>query len=211
MKFTKRAIALAALALLAGAGPVLLEAQQKVSEKRAVAASKPAAERVPDPAARNYTALKRQLELFETVLNKALEQKFEKPFGILTESKGAYLEGYGAVFSVEVNLYPLRWISPFTPTPYSEKELRETRERKLQRVREIQELLADVLRDYGAGLAALRPDERVAIVVHLFNMEAERDMPTQLVLQAQHQAVLEALGQKLTAAEFRQKVSAVTF
>ena len=62
----------------------------------------------------DYPAIKRQMQLFESLLNTALKQRFEQPFGILQEAKGTYLEGFGAVFSLEVNLYPMRVMSPWS-------------------------------------------------------------------------------------------------
>ncbi len=61
----------------------------------------------------DYTAMKRQIQIFETVLDTAVKQRFEQPFLLLQEPRGAYLEGYGVVFTLEVNLYPLRLRTPF--------------------------------------------------------------------------------------------------
>lgn len=159
----------------------------------------------------DYPAVKRQTQLFETVLDTAVKQRFEQPFLVLQETKGAYLEGYGAVFTMEINLYPLRYRNPFAATPYSEKELSTARTQKLARIKDLETLIRELLRDHGMGLNFLPQDESVAIVVHLFNQAEQHDMPSQLSVQVKKQWLQEAAGRKLTAAEFLQKLSVVSF
>lgn len=161
------------------------------------------------PRSPDYVNVKRQVQLFETLLTTALNQRFERPFAVLQEPRGTYLEGYGAVFTLEVNLSPLRYLSPFSPGPHTEKELQEAHARKLQRMKEVEEIVKDLLRDHGAGLSFLRPEENVAVVVYLFNTGEQRDLPSQMIVQARRQALLEA--QKLSVAEFRQRISMVAF
>ncbi len=159
----------------------------------------------------DYPAIKRQTQLFETVLDTAVRQHFEQPFLMLQETRGAYLEGYGVVFTLEVNLYPLRLRTPFAATPYSDKELAAARTQKLARIKDLEVLIRDLLRDHGMGLNFLPADENVAVVVHLFNQAEHRDMPTQLAVQTRKQWLQEAAGRKLSAAEFRQKLSVISF
>ena len=159
----------------------------------------------------DYPAIKRQTQLFETVLDTAVRQRFEQPFLVLQESKGAYLEGYGVVFTMEINLYPLRWRYPFAAAPYSEKELTTARTQKLARMKDLETLIRDLLRDHGMGLNFLPPDENVAVVVHLFNQAEHHDLPSQLAVQVKKQWLQEAAGRKLTAAEFLQKLSVISF
>ncbi len=175
-----------------------------------LATSAPALEqnaaRTPD-----YATIKRQVEQFETLLDKALQQRFEQPFVILQHSKGTYLEGFGAVFTVEVNLVPMRFITPFNPAPYSPKELEEARAKAHQRIREVGQLVEEVLREHGPSLTFLNPEEQLAVVVHLFRVAENRELPSQIVVQARRQALLDAQAQNWTAAQFRQKLTLVTF
>ena len=162
-------------------------------------------------ATHDYSGMKMQMQLFETVLSTALKQRFGHPFSILQPAKGVYLEGFGVVFSVEANLYPMRFISPFSPAPYSEKELKEAREQKPLRMKKAEEMVEELLRDHGPGLSFLRPDENVAVAIHVFNPGELSDLPSQVVIQTKRQTLIDAAGQKLTAAEFRNKLSVVTF
>ena len=159
----------------------------------------------------DYPAIKRQTQLFETVLNTAIQQRFEQPFLVLQETKGSYLEGYGVVFTLEVSLYPMRIRTPFSATPYSDKELSAARAQKLARIKDLETLIRDLLRDHGMGLSFVPDNENVAVVVHLFNQAEQRDLPSQLAVQAKKQWLQDAAGRKLSAAEFRQKLSVISF
>jgi hypothetical protein len=159
----------------------------------------------------DYQAIKRQTQLFETVLDTAVKQRFEQPFLVMQEAKGSYLEGYGVVFTMEINIYPLRWRWPFSNAEYTEKELTTARTQKVARIKELESLIRDLLRDHGMGLNFLPAGENVAVVVHLFNPVEQKDMPSQLSVQVKKQWLQEAAGRKLTAAEFLQKLSVVSF
>jgi hypothetical protein len=159
----------------------------------------------------DYPAIKRQTQLFETVLDTAVRQRFEYPFLVLQEAKGAYLEGYGVVFTMEVNLSPLQARTPFSALTYSDKELAVSRAQKLVRIKELETLIRDLMRDHGMGLNFLGADENVAVVVHLFNSAEQKDLPSQLGVQTKKQWLQEAAGRRLNAAEFRQKFSVTSF
>jgi hypothetical protein len=137
----------------------------------------------------NYGAIKQQIGIFESVLNTAMRQRYDQRFLMLQPPKGSYLEGYGVVFTAEVNLSTLRYLTPFTPGPYTDKELKDARAEKIARTKDIETLVKDLLRGNGAGLSFLKPEENVAVVVHLFNTIEHKDLPTQLIVQGKKQAL----------------------
>jgi len=137
----------------------------------------------------DYTAIKRQMEIFETVLNTSLKQRYQERFMLLQPAKGSYLEGYGVVFTLETNLSTLRYLTPFTPGPYTDKEIKDARAEKAARTKEVEALVKNLLRDHGAGLNFLNPDDNVAVVVHLYNVNEHRGLPTQLIVQGKKAAL----------------------
>ncbi len=160
----------------------------------------------------DYPAIKRQTQLFETVLDTALRQHFDPAHFLMMQApKGAYLEGYGVVFTLEVNLYVMRWLNPFNSTPYSEKELATARAAKAEGMKDLETIIRDLLRNNGMGLDFVPPDKKVAVVVHLFNQAEFKDLPSQLSLQTKKQWLQEAAGRRLSAEAFRQKLSVVAF
>ncbi len=140
--------------------------------------------------AHDYTAIKQQLELFETVLNTALKQRYDQQrFMLLQPAKGTYLEGFGVVFTLETNLSTLRYLTPFTPGPYTDKEIKDARAEKTARTKEVEAMVKGLLRDHGAGLNFLKPEDNVAVVVHLFNTSEHKGMPSQLIVQGKKVAL----------------------
>ena len=165
------------LAILLALGFVLWLA---VPQSRAAAAGKKQVE------------LKRQMQQLERAVNTSLQQMFEnRPFAVLQEAKSVYLAGFGVMVHAEVNLYPMRFISPFALRPYSEKELKTEREQKRKRLQQLQSRLRDLLLTESAGLTQLGAEENLAVVIHFFNPRPYPEIPGQVILQAQRQALLE--------------------
>ncbi|OFW24023.1 MAG: hypothetical protein A3H27_09680 [Acidobacteria bacterium RIFCSPLOWO2_02_FULL_59_13] len=158
-------------------------------------------------------ALRQQLQSFQDVLNRNVQQNFEHPFALLQDAKGIYLPWFGVAFHMEVNLYPLRMISPFAPEPYSAEELRKAKESKLERIRQLKEQLRQLLLEHAVDLGVVPGEQNVAIVVHLFNLPSERsdDLPTQLVIGASRQALLDYQAHRLTAEDFRNREFSLDF
>lgn len=156
------------------------------------------------PPAVDLRALKTQLRAFQDILNRSIPQSFEQPFTLLQDTKGSYLPNFGAVFHLEVNLHPLRLISPFDMRPHTAEELQKARELKLQRIRQLKTHLSKLLLEYGVKLSEVPADQNVAIAVHLFNLPSEQsDLPTQLVIETSRGALLDAQARQLTIEEFQ--------
>lgn len=149
--------------------------------------------------------LKEQMNSFQNLLNRSIQESFEQPFSLLQDTKGSYLPNFGVVFHLEMNLHPLRLISPFDMRPYTPEELRKARADKLQRIEGLKDRLSELLLEQGAKLTALPPEQRIAVVVHLFNLPSEQsdDLPTQLVMETSRQTLLDSQAQRLTAKEFQ--------
>ena len=143
-------------------------------------------------AGKKQAELKRQMQQLERAVNTSLQQMFgNRPFAVLQEPKSAYLAGFGVVVHAEVNLYPMRFISPFSRDPFSEKELKTERQQKQKRLQQLQSRLRELLLTESAGLTQLGAEENLAVVIHLFNPRPYPEIPGQVVLQAQRKALLE--------------------
>ncbi|MGH9786784.1 MAG: hypothetical protein ACRD88_21660 [Terriglobia bacterium] len=152
-------------------------------------------------------SLRVQLEAFQDIVNRSVAQSFEHPFTLLQDAKGIYLPRFGVVFHMEVNLHPLRLISPFDMRPYTPEELRSARATKLARIRELKARLSALLLEHGTKLTEVPPDQSVAIAVHLFNLPSEQSegLPTQVVLEATRGALLEAQARRMPIEEFQKQ------
>ncbi|MBI3895498.1 MAG: hypothetical protein HY313_06165 [Acidobacteria bacterium] len=157
--------------------------------------------------------LKSQMVSFQSALNRSIQGSFEQPFALLQDAKGTYLPDFGVAFHLEVNLYPMRIITPFDMRPYTSDEMSKARTAKQERIRSLRKSLSALLLEQGEKLSALPPEQNVAVVVHLFNLPSEQsvDLPTQLVLETSLRSLLDSRAQRMTAEDFQSKVTFLAF
>jgi len=153
---------------------------QPVGEGRAVRATLKSVERTIDDRVQKMTA--------------------RAPFVLLGTTRGAYLPGYGAVFSVEVNLVPVAGISPFRPA-YTPQEIQNINRQKREKLGALREGLRPLLVEQAGSLGQILAGEKVALIVTLFNhhWEDTTGLPSQIVLQASRQALLDLAARRAAA------------
>jgi hypothetical protein len=133
----------------------------------------------------NLSALKGEMKVFESVIDGTMAQTFAPPFGLLEKTKGTYLPGFGLAFSLEVNLYPTRVPNPFNMAPLSKAEIEKAQKVRLERIATVKESVPRLLVDHAMSLRDLSPDDSVAVVVHLFEMQpGDIKLPDQLVIES---------------------------
>ncbi len=150
-------------------------------------------------------ASRKDLEAVERLIDNRFQSTDElSTMKVLWRARGAYLEGFGAVFTVELNLAPMANISPFTRT-YSEEQKRALNAQKKAKLEFLSRQAAGILVAAGAKLGAMPADEQVALVITLFHFQWEdlTDLPSQLVIQARRQSLLDRKAGKLSDAELR--------
>jgi hypothetical protein len=191
------------------AGGWILAAALWASAPPARAQSAPAGQ----PIAAQLATLRAQVQQFQALINRELQTALDHPFGMLQDPKGIYLPHFGVVFHMELNLAPMRMMTMFDTRPYTEEELQQTRQTKLQRIREMESHLSELLREHGAELSAVPPDQNVAVVVHLFNMPSERTdgLPTQIVVEVSRGVLADPQTRVSSLEEFRKQVRVFDF
>ncbi len=112
-------------------------------------------------------------------------------FDILGFTRGVYLEGYGAVFSTELNLALTPNLSPFHPVP-GKIEIARIHERKVQRLPLLKQKMREMMIASAASLENLPPREQVVLAVSLihYSWEDYSGLPSQIVMQAERQKLL---------------------
>jgi len=131
----------------------------------------------------NRGALRGQMKIFEGVIDGNMAQIFNPPFGLLEKTLGTYLPGFGLAFSLEVNLYPARSFTVFGPPPLSKAEEKKAQQLKEERIAAVKESVPRLLADHASSLRELTTDDHIAVVVHLFRLEEEDGLPSQLVIE----------------------------
>jgi hypothetical protein len=115
------------------------------------------------------------------------------PFDLLGMTRGVYVEGFGAVFSTEVNLIVSPNLNPFHQY-FTKQEIARIHDRKLQRLPILKQNMRGMLVATAVALENLPPHEQIVLGVSLFHYSWEdtSGLPTQIVMQAERQKLLSA-------------------
>jgi|SRR5271157_724359 len=100
-------------------------------------------------------------------------------------TRGVYLQGYGAVFSAELDLIQSPTINPFHQKILDE-EVIETHKRKLKQLPLLRQAVREQLKACAQGMDMVPPGEQIVMVVRL-DYQAWEDvdrLPSQIVLHA---------------------------
>ena len=131
----------------------------------------------------------------------AMELSFDKrvrsisvdiPFELLGNTRGVYLEGYGVVFTCEVNLAQSMTVTPFSLTIPKEYAVK-LRQRKLDRVPVLKKNMQESLLAMASSLDTVPKNEQVVLGVTLFYhaWEDRSGLPSQIIMQAERQKLLD--------------------
>ena len=136
--------------------------------------------------------VRESLAALERIFDSRIErQSIEDPFMLLGTTRGVYLEGYGAVLTAEVNLVSGPAITPFRPA-LSREEISRLHARKQQRLPELRRIRREMLMDAAGALEAVPAGEQIVLAVTLFyySWEDRSGLPSQILMQAQRQQLL---------------------
>jgi len=105
------------------------------------------------------------------------------PIDLLGASRGIYLDGYGAVFTVEASLIITPGLNPFH-TVITEPEKEKIHQRKVERLPLLKQLMRDMWRDSATSLTAIPDNQQVVIAVRLLYLpwEDTRGLPGEIVM-----------------------------
>lgn len=131
----------------------------------------------------------------------AMEISFDKrirsinldiPVELLGNTRGVYLEGYGAVFTCEVNLAQSMTVTPFSLTIPKEYAVK-LRQRKLARVAVLTKNMQEQMLAMASSLDTVPSNEQVVLGVTLFYhaWEDRTGLPSQIIMQAERQKLLD--------------------
>ena len=132
---------------------------------------------------------KGQLDLFKkesTALRGAIDDIMNATVagrGLMESAKATYLEGYGAVLTLEASLEPPR--NPFT----SPKAPAEVRAIVNERRKTIETKIEGLLKDRVEKMQAIAPADSMTVIVYLFNSNPADvpDLPSQIIFTVKKQ------------------------
>ena len=144
------------------------------------------------------------LKAVEASINDKLRSSINDPYDLLGTARGTYLEGYGAVFSVELNLV---LVSPLNFSPFkqsiTEAEVITLHDRKLKKVEALKESMRGLMLNASRSLPGLPANERIVMEAFFFNFnwENSRGLPHRVMLTAEKQKLLDAVNRHAKPAE----------
>ena len=130
-------------------------------------------------------------------MEKSLDQTIsnlwkDNQYLLLGSTRGVYLEGYGAVFTAEVNLVanPISLMS----SRLSTADVARYRQTKLERVAVLKKTLTESLASTAASLDTVPAEEKVTLVAFLdhFPWEDMTGVPVQITIEGQKKTLIEA-------------------
>ena len=155
----------------------------------------------------NFGALKGEMKVFEAIIDGTMSQTFAPPFGLLEKTQGTYLPGFGLAFSLEVNLYPTRAPNPFNLAALSKAEFEKVQKVKHDRIVTVKVSVPRLLADHARSLRDLSPNDSIAVVVHLFEVEnGESKLPEQIVIETRKSDLDQFWSKKISYQELLGKM-----
>jgi hypothetical protein len=133
------------------------------------------------------------LVTMEDAINTRFRANIPDPYDLLGTARGTYLEGYGVVFTLELELVTVTPPNPFKQT-ISDEEKAQIRDRKLVKLPQMKETMRGLMAMAGTTLPSLPANERVAMeaVLWTYSWENSRGMPKRVFMSAQKQKLLDA-------------------
>lgn len=141
----------------------------------------------------NARPTRQEIAAMEKSFNQRLARfDLERPVEVLGLARGVYLDGYGVVFTAEINLAPAPGMSPFRPA-LSKEDVARVRELKLKRLPQIRGLMQNLLLAAAQSLDRLPADEQVALALMLWSnpWEDTSGLPRLIQMQGRRGALLE--------------------
>jgi hypothetical protein len=113
------------------------------------------------------------------------------PIDVLGNTRGIYLDGFGAVFTTELSPILTPGLNPFQPN-ISEQDKAKIRQRKLDRIPAVEGLMNSMLQSAAKELSAVPEDQQIVVMVDFVYLPYENTsgLPGQMVVKATRHAIL---------------------
>ena len=133
------------------------------------------------------------LVAMEDTINGKFRVNSPDPYDLLGTARGTYLDGYGVVFTFEMQLVTVSPPNPFKPV-ISPEELAQIRDRKLRKLPQMKDVMRSMIAAASTSLSGLPGNEHIAMeaVLWTYSWENSRGMPKRIFMSAEKQKLIEA-------------------
>jgi len=113
------------------------------------------------------------------------------PIDVLGNTRGIYLDSFGAVFTTELSPVLTPGLNPFQPN-ISEQDKAKVRQRKLDRLPAVERLMNSMLQSVAKELLAVPDDQQIVVAVNFVYLPYEdtSGLPGQMVVKSTRRAIL---------------------
>jgi hypothetical protein len=127
----------------------------------------------------------------ENAVNDRLRAPGPDAYDLIGTARCTYLDGFGALISVELQLVFVTGINPFRPA-YSPAEIAALHDRKLKKVPALRELMRSLMVNSATALDSVPPNERIALEARLWhsNWEDSKGIPSRIFMSAEKSKLL---------------------
>lgn len=135
------------------------------------------------------------LSAMEGTINRTLSAGAADPYELLVNARGTYLNGYGTLFTFELDLINA---GAFNPNPFKPKvtpqETAMTHDRKVKNLAILKDSMRTLMMNASGTLEGMPSNERVSMEAILFyySWENSRDLPRRVLMSAEKQKLLDA-------------------
>jgi len=146
------------------------------------------------------------ISTIEGTIKQALSAGPADPYEILGDPRGTYLSGYGALFTVELDLINAGQYSPtFFKQTVTPQEKASTRERKLKNLEVLRDSMRTIMMNSSTTLEGMQPDERVSMEAFLFyyTWENSTGMPRRVLMSAPKDKLMAAKAAHATPQDLK--------
>jgi hypothetical protein len=156
-------------------------------------AVRPASSTVPAPASAEAPRVSPQAlaQLEQSFEDRVRGLKGEEPFNLLGASSGFYLEGYGVVLTIPLDLIYTPGVSPFRP-PFTKQDQEQVHRRKVAQLPALKQAAREMLASAAASLSTLPMDRKISVAVRIYymNWDDSAGLPHQIVATADRKSAL---------------------
>lgn len=130
----------------------------------------------------------------DSIDDKVARLQIDDPFQMVGGTRGMYINGYGVVFTSEMDLVANNLVSPFRPQ-VTKEDLTKLKHKKQQRIVMLRQIMRKMLMSTAASLDGVPVNEQVVlgVTLHYYPWEDSAGLPRQIVMLAPRKLLLEAV------------------
>jgi hypothetical protein len=157
----------------------------------------------------NLQQMRNDIQIFEAILDQALDQVFSNPFALVERAKGAYLADYGTTFTFLINIKTATMETPFGTIRRSEAADPKQREMKVE---ELRQRIINILASYGNAVGQLRDTDAVVVVAHIVDQNfSTKTQNKTIIIKVLKRDLMAITARQIGVSDFRKKVQIVEY